>query len=196
MTTAGPSTRPRSSSFEEFFLRELRSLEAIALGLTGRPGLAEELAQEAMLVVYRRWSTVEHPACLRNLVPAGRFSYVGIRGRHLHPRRQGGRLRGAAAPGRAGPGPGETVVLDAAWTDQAHRDRQRARGAALRRPGRRDGGPAERPSDARRRSLRRRRVHRRGHGHGSRPVADGDHDRRGPDPDAVLQAALPHIGPT
>jgi RNA polymerase sigma-70 factor (ECF subfamily) len=75
MTTAGHSTRPRSSGFDEFFVRELRGLEAIALGLTGRRALAEELAQEAMLVVYRRWSTVsayDDPAAFARRVVANR----------------------------------------------------------------------------------------------------------------------------
>jgi RNA polymerase sigma-70 factor (ECF subfamily) len=58
MITAGSSPRVLAASFDEFFARELAGLEAIAFGLTGRRALAEELAQEAMLVVYRRWHHV------------------------------------------------------------------------------------------------------------------------------------------
>lgn len=58
MIAAESSPRALGPSFDEFFVRELKALEAIAFGLTGRRSLAEELAQEAMLVVYRRWHRV------------------------------------------------------------------------------------------------------------------------------------------
>jgi hypothetical protein len=65
----------RKGDFEAFFARELGSLEAIAYGLTGRRGLAEELAQEAMLAVYRRWDTVagyDDPAAFARRVVANK----------------------------------------------------------------------------------------------------------------------------
>lgn len=52
-------------SFESFYLREFRSLVALAHALTGVPVLAEDVAQEAMLATYRRWDEVaemDHPA--------------------------------------------------------------------------------------------------------------------------------------
>lgn len=45
-------------SFDSFFVTHLPALEAVAYGLTGRRALAEELAQEAMLAVYRNWDDV------------------------------------------------------------------------------------------------------------------------------------------
>lgn len=45
-------------SFEAFFSAQLPVLEAVAFGLTGRRALAEELAQEALLAVYRDWERV------------------------------------------------------------------------------------------------------------------------------------------
>jgi RNA polymerase sigma-70 factor (ECF subfamily) len=71
MITAESSDRTLGRSFDEFFVRELKTLEVIAYGLTGRRALAEELAQEAVLVVYRRWHTVagyEDPAAFARRV--------------------------------------------------------------------------------------------------------------------------------
>ena len=56
VTETSPGTV--ATGFDEFFKRELRTLEVLAFGLTGRRNLAEELAQEAMLVVYRRWASL------------------------------------------------------------------------------------------------------------------------------------------
>ncbi|WP_177180467.1 SigE family RNA polymerase sigma factor [Pedococcus cremeus] len=50
-------------SFDDFYRRELAGLVALARALCP-PGIAEDIAQEAMLVVYRRWPEVrdlEHP---------------------------------------------------------------------------------------------------------------------------------------
>ncbi len=44
--------------FEAFYIRELPSLVALARALTGAPGSAEDLAQEAMIAAYRRWDEV------------------------------------------------------------------------------------------------------------------------------------------
>lgn len=75
MTTTGTGPRAIVDDFDEFFARELGSLEAIAFGLTGRRGLAEELAQEAMLVVYRRWAVLagyDDPAAFARRVVANK----------------------------------------------------------------------------------------------------------------------------
>ncbi len=75
MTAERSPSRVLEDTFEHFFSRELRRLEAIALGLTGRRGLAEELAQEAMLVVYRRWETIsayDDPAAFARRVVANK----------------------------------------------------------------------------------------------------------------------------
>jgi RNA polymerase sigma-70 factor (ECF subfamily) len=58
--TMKPAVRPardERSSFEEFYLSELPRLVALARGLAGA-AIAEDLAQEAMLVTYRRWHDV------------------------------------------------------------------------------------------------------------------------------------------
>ena len=47
----------RAAAFEEFYLAELRGLVALARALAP-PHLAEDIAQEAMLVAYRRWPQV------------------------------------------------------------------------------------------------------------------------------------------
>ena len=44
--------------FDEFYRREFRPLLSLAWSLTGRRDVGEELVQEAMLTVHRRWSTV------------------------------------------------------------------------------------------------------------------------------------------
>ena len=48
----------RGGSFEEFYGAELPRLVALARGLCP-PGVAEDVAQEAMLVAYRRWSELD-----------------------------------------------------------------------------------------------------------------------------------------
>lgn len=49
--------RNRSGGFEDFYVRELPRLVALARGLCGA-ALAEDVAQEAMLAAYRRWPEV------------------------------------------------------------------------------------------------------------------------------------------
>jgi RNA polymerase sigma-70 factor (ECF subfamily) len=44
--------------FDEFYSREYRPLLRLAWSLTGRRDLGEELVQETMLTVHRRWSSV------------------------------------------------------------------------------------------------------------------------------------------
>lgn len=46
------------SSFEAFYLREYRAMVAIAAAVTGSHLVAEDLAQEAMARVFRRWERV------------------------------------------------------------------------------------------------------------------------------------------
>lgn len=45
-------------SFDVFFAQQVGVLEAVAFGLTGRRALAEELAQDTLLAVYRDWDRV------------------------------------------------------------------------------------------------------------------------------------------
>ncbi|HWM73121.1 MAG TPA: sigma factor, partial [Nocardioides sp.] len=58
-----PAGSRRRESFDDFYAAELPRLVALARGLCGT-ALAEDVAQEAMLVAYRRWREVgalEHP---------------------------------------------------------------------------------------------------------------------------------------
>jgi len=49
---------PGVESFEGFYAREYRLLVAFAYALTGSRAHAEDVAQEAMLVAYRRWDEI------------------------------------------------------------------------------------------------------------------------------------------
>lgn len=50
-------TSERGRSFEDFYRAELPGLVALGRALAP-PGLAEDVAQEAMMVAYRRWSAI------------------------------------------------------------------------------------------------------------------------------------------
>jgi RNA polymerase sigma-70 factor (ECF subfamily) len=59
----GTTAYDLTPAFETFYLQEIRGLVALAAGLCGRTN-AEDVAQEAMLVTYRRWREVgqrDHP---------------------------------------------------------------------------------------------------------------------------------------
>lgn len=51
-------TPMRESSFEAFYIREYRAMVALAAAVTGSHLLAEDVAQDAMTRVYRRWDRV------------------------------------------------------------------------------------------------------------------------------------------
>ncbi len=54
-----PPVRLRAEpSYEAFFRNEYRGLVALAYSLTGSRGSAEDLAQDALLVAFRRWEQV------------------------------------------------------------------------------------------------------------------------------------------
>ncbi|WP_157692874.1 RNA polymerase sigma factor [Pedococcus dokdonensis] len=58
-----PFVRGGAVGYEDFYRREVTGLVALARGLCP-PAIAEDIAQEAMLVAYRRWPYVrdlEHP---------------------------------------------------------------------------------------------------------------------------------------
>lgn len=57
-TSPQPQDRTTPDSFESFYRRQLPQLLVLARALVG-PLLAEDVAQEAMLVVYRRWAEVQ-----------------------------------------------------------------------------------------------------------------------------------------
>jgi len=47
-----------ATSFDDFYLREFRSMVALAAAVSGSSLLAEDLAQEAMARIYDRWDRV------------------------------------------------------------------------------------------------------------------------------------------
>lgn len=64
-------------TFDAFYRRELPGLVALARALCGSSALADDLAQESMIVAYRRWdevSTLGHPAAWVRKVCANKSS--------------------------------------------------------------------------------------------------------------------------
>lgn len=113
--------------FEEFYARELPRLVALARGLCPS-NLAEDVAQEAMLVAYRRWrevSELERPdlwvrrTCANLAVSAFRRRVVEVRALTRLSRRP------RPAPGLSGP-------TEEFWTALRGLPRRQAQAAALR----------------------------------------------------------------
>lgn len=50
--------RQAEVAFDRFYRAQYAPLVRLLVGMTGRSGIAEELAQEALLVAYRNWSRV------------------------------------------------------------------------------------------------------------------------------------------
>lgn len=119
-------------SFEAFYLAEIGGLVALATGLCGR-AQAEDVAQEAMLVTYRRWHDVgnrDHPTafarrvCANLAVSAFRRRMVELRALvRLTDRTWTGRR-----PDLAGP----TGVDEEFWTQVSALPRRQAQCIALR----------------------------------------------------------------
>jgi RNA polymerase sigma-70 factor (ECF subfamily) len=75
MATVATARGRTTVGFDDFYTAEFPRLVAIARALTGRDALAEELAQEAMLVVLRRWpevATMADPSAWARRVVANR----------------------------------------------------------------------------------------------------------------------------
>lgn len=69
-------------SFEDFYAAEYAGVVRLAVALTGRTDLAEELAQESFVAAYRRWSRVaglDDPAGWVRRVAANRCVSSGRR---------------------------------------------------------------------------------------------------------------------
>ena len=87
-----------SQSFDSFFRSQHGSLVRLAHLLTGTPGVAEELVQEALLATHRHWAELDNPAgyarrALVNLCRSHqRRRFVELR----HGRTQAARLTEAA----------------------------------------------------------------------------------------------------
>jgi RNA polymerase sigma-70 factor (ECF subfamily) len=60
---------PTVESFESFYLREYRSVLALAVVLTGNRSTAEDLAQDAFMAAFRSWSDIGNAsAWIRSVV--------------------------------------------------------------------------------------------------------------------------------
>jgi len=120
-------TDPRARSFEAFYRREMPRLVALARALSGS-GAADDLAQEAMLAAYRRWSEVaayEHPeAWVRRVCANHATSLLRRRGAETR-----AVLRLASQPSREA----ELEERHAAfWAEVRRLPRRQAQAAALR----------------------------------------------------------------
>ena len=128
-----PGVRPQQSvrrgaePFETFYRREMPRLVALARALSGS-GAADDLAQEAMLAAYRRWSevaTYEHPEAWVRRVCANHATSLL--------RRRGAETRAVL---RLASQPPSTADLDeryeAFWVEVRRLPRRQAQAAALR----------------------------------------------------------------
>lgn len=89
-------TRDRDAEFRAFFAAEADRLRRFALFLTGDDDIAKDLAQEAMVRVYRSWSSIQNqdpgPYARRTVVNLVRSQHRRslLRRRYEKPRREGG----------------------------------------------------------------------------------------------------------
>jgi RNA polymerase sigma factor (sigma-70 family) len=114
-------------SFDDFYRRELSGLVVLARGLCG-PSVAEELAQEAMLVAYRRWGHVadlHHPEAWVRRVCAN-IAVSQIRRRAIEARAL---IRLAGRPSSA---PRDGIEDDEFWREVRSLPRRQAQAVALR----------------------------------------------------------------
>ena len=127
-TSSDPPARPRPWAFDEFYVVELPRLVALARGLCGAAA-AEDVAQEAMLVAYRRWpqvSNLDRPeqwvrrTCANLAVSTFRRRVV--------------ELRALARLGRRRPEPGAelTEATDEFWAAVRRLPARQSQAAALR----------------------------------------------------------------
>jgi RNA polymerase sigma factor (sigma-70 family) len=68
-----------ADSFEAFYRRSYVPLVRLAFLLVGSQAIAEELAQEAFLAVYRNWTSVAHPWSYSRLTVTNRARDLGRR---------------------------------------------------------------------------------------------------------------------
>jgi RNA polymerase sigma-70 factor, ECF subfamily len=119
--------RPKPLLFEDFYRRELPGLVVLARGLCG-PGIAEEVAQEAMLVAYRRWRHVtdlHHPEAWVRRVCAN-LAVSQVRRRAIEARAL------VRLSGRQAPTGGVELTDDEFWRQVRLLPRRQAQAVALR----------------------------------------------------------------
>ena len=115
-------------SFEDFYAAEYSGVVRLAVALTGRTDVAEELAQESFVAAYRRWSRVsglEDPAGWVRRVATNRCVSSGRR--YVTELRLLTRL-GQERPAVSG---GDQVVDDELWTVVRGLPRRQAQVLAL-----------------------------------------------------------------
>lgn len=114
-------------SFDAFYVRELRGLVALVLALTGDRAVAEDVAQDAMVVVYRDWDRVhrlDDPAAWARRVAANRAT--------SSLRRRGAELRALTRlGGRRQPPAALPAEDDAFWAAVRSLPRRQAQAVAL-----------------------------------------------------------------
>jgi RNA polymerase sigma-70 factor (ECF subfamily) len=125
--SAAPQSSSPRDSFEAFYAWELSRLVALARGLAGA-AVAEDLAQEAMLAAYRRWSHVrelERPEFWVRRVCAN-LAVSQLRRRIVEVRATS-RLAARRPPPEELPGSSEAF-----WREVRRLPRRQAQAAALR----------------------------------------------------------------
>ncbi len=118
-----------SATFETFYRDEYPSVLGMAYGLTGRAGVAEDLAQEAFLRAYARWDEVARMASPQGWVRRVAVNLAMSRFR---------RLRSEAAallrlgPAEAGWQPASQAEHEDFWDAVRRLPRRQAQAVALR----------------------------------------------------------------
>ena len=120
-----PAELPFVESYDAFFRHEYRGLVALAYSLSGSLPVAEDLAQEALLVAFRRWDEVaqrDRPAAwVRRVCANLSTSFV---------RRRAAELRALVRTGPTAEGTAGTD--DAFWAEVRRLPRRQAQCVALR----------------------------------------------------------------
>lgn len=121
--------------FESFYRREYRSVLGLAIVMTGKRQLAEELTQEAFLTTFRQWDRVgafDSPEAWVRRVVANRsvsaFRRAASEARALL--RLGGPRRGGSYPDREGSSPDIDAGVDV-WREVRRLPKRQAQVVAL-----------------------------------------------------------------
>jgi RNA polymerase sigma-70 factor, ECF subfamily len=117
----------RVETFDAFYRRHYRGVVALVLALSGNPGTAEDIAQDAMVVTYRRWDEVcayDDPTAWVRRVAVNRATSLGRR--RLAEMRAVIRLAGRREPLPAMPQPDEQL-----WAEVRRLPRRQGQCVAL-----------------------------------------------------------------
>lgn len=114
------------ASFDDFYRREHARVVGLAYVLCGRRSVAEELAQEAFLATYRRWTEIEEPAAWVRRVVANRATST------LRRRSSEARAMVQLRLRRDDPAPELATGDDELWAEVRRLPRRQAQALALR----------------------------------------------------------------